>query len=242
MSTVYARNQVEGKSCINSNHHWHFGFAFGRGNLKVCVQLSGCVPKQNVGLTLCPHQSDRNHVARSGHTWPGTACTIAHIHGYNTASLYSDHFCHTPSALSSPVLPFPAPFAHFSPVVPFSALFFPFQPCFCLWTGEKLIEHLKKWLDTTKLLETPHSWEPGQESDIAAAILELFHLLPQQASKFLETQGVSNNYSTALTAVHELCSSVDSVCMFKKLHGLRGYIQTSLHRGPGTADATLQFP
>ncbi|KAL0051806.1 hypothetical protein WJX82_002492 [Trebouxia sp. C0006] len=55
--------------------------------------------------------------------------------------------------------------------------------------GEKLIEHLKKWLDTTKLLETPHSWEPGQESDIAAAILELFHLLPQQASKFLETQG-----------------------------------------------------
>lgn len=57
--------------------------------------------------------------------------------------------------------------------------------------GEKLIEHLKKWLDTTKLLETPHSWEPGQESDIAAAILELFHLLPQQASKFLETQGVS---------------------------------------------------
>lgn len=56
--------------------------------------------------------------------------------------------------------------------------------------GEKLIEHLKKWLDTTKLLETPHSWEPGQESDIAAAILELFHLLPQQAHKFLETQGV----------------------------------------------------
>lgn len=61
----------------------------------------------------------------------------------------------------------------------------------CCNVGEKLIEHLKKWLDTTKLLETPHSWEPGQESDIAAAILELFHLLPQQASKFLETQGVS---------------------------------------------------
>ena len=63
----------------------------------------------------------------------------------------------------------------------------------CNCAGEKLIEHLKKWLDTTKLLETPHSWEPGQESDIAAAILELFHLLPQQASKFLETQGVSSS-------------------------------------------------
>ena len=23
--------------------------------------------------------------------------------------------------------------------------------------GEKLIDHLKKWVDTTKLLETPHS-------------------------------------------------------------------------------------
>ena len=61
-------------------------------------------------------------------------------------------------------------------------------PC----AGEKLIEHLKKWLDTTKLLETPHSWEPGQESEIAAAILELFHLLPAQAAKFLETQGVGD--------------------------------------------------
>lgn len=71
----------------------------------------------------------------------------------------------------------------------------------CIPSGEKLIEHLKKWLDTTKLLETPHSWEPGQESDIAAAILELFHLLPQQASKFLETQGVSESYHACLTFV-----------------------------------------
>ena len=63
--------------------------------------------------------------------------------------------------------------------------------CCAPYAGEKLIEHLKKWLDTTKLLETPHSWEPGQESEIAAAILELFHLLPAQAAKFLETQGVS---------------------------------------------------
>ncbi len=100
----------------------------------------------------------------------------------------------------------------------------PFPALFCLVTGEKLIEHLKKWLDTTKLLETPHSWEPGQESDIAAAILELFHLLPQQASKFLETQGVSNNYLTALTAVHELFSNVNLYYMLKELHGLPGYI------------------
>ena len=48
----------------------------------------------------------------------------------------------------------------------------PQQEAHCTVAGEKLIDHLKKWLDTTKLLETPHSWEPGQESDIAAAILE----------------------------------------------------------------------
>ena len=102
----------------------------------------------------------------------------------------------------------------------FSSTVLPFPILFCLWTGEKLIEHLKKWLDTTKLLETPHSWEPGQESDIAAAILELFHLLPQQASKFLETQGVSGNYPTALTAVHQLFSSVNTLYMLKEPHGM----------------------
>ena len=33
-----------------------------------------------------------------------------------------------------------------------------------------------------------HSWDPGQECQIAAAILDLFHLLPPPAVKFLETQ------------------------------------------------------
>ncbi len=75
--------------------------------------------------------------------------------------------------------------------------------CRSFGTGEKLIEHLKKWLDTTKLQETPHSWEPGQESDIAAAILELFHLLPQQASKFLETQGVCSLPSQVTASPHK---------------------------------------
>lgn len=32
-----------------------------------------------------------------------------------------------------------------------------------------------------------HSWEAGQECHIAAAILDLFHLLPPPAVKFLET-------------------------------------------------------
>ena len=33
-----------------------------------------------------------------------------------------------------------------------------------------------------------HSWDPGQECQIAAAILDLFYLLPPPAVKFLETQ------------------------------------------------------
>jgi hypothetical protein len=59
------------------------------------------------------------------------------------------------------------------------------------WAGEKLIDHLKKWLEPEKLLTVPHSWEAGQECHIAAAILDLFHLLPPPAVKFLES-GVSN--------------------------------------------------
>lgn len=57
--------------------------------------------------------------------------------------------------------------------------------------GEKLIDHLKKWLEPEKLLAVTHSWEAGQECHIAAAILDLFHLLPPPAVKFLET-GVSH--------------------------------------------------
>ena len=53
--------------------------------------------------------------------------------------------------------------------------------------GEKLIDHLKKWLEPDKVVNVPHSWEVGEEAAVAAATLNLFHLLPTQASKFLET-------------------------------------------------------
>uniref|UniRef100_A0A2P2JR38 Uncharacterized protein MANES_01G145600 n=1 Tax=Rhizophora mucronata TaxID=61149 RepID=A0A2P2JR38_RHIMU len=52
--------------------------------------------------------------------------------------------------------------------------------------GGKLLEHLKKWLDPEKLSHSLKSWKPGEEPKIAAAIIELFHLLPQAASKFLD--------------------------------------------------------
>ena len=145
-----------------------------RATLRMCASMNSPPDSMSMSVKL--------RVAQPCHMWLGTACTVKTHHGYRSESLYSSHIHHLLSAFSSTVLPF--------------------ATLFCLWTGEKLIEHLKKWLDTTKLLETPHSWEPGQESDIAAAILELFHLLPQQASKFLETQGVSNSHSTALTAAH----------------------------------------
>ena len=50
--------------------------------------------------------------------------------------------------------------------------------------GEKLLEHLKKWTESD--FSQKKIWRPGEELKIAAAIIELFHLLPAAASKFLE--------------------------------------------------------
>ena len=55
--------------------------------------------------------------------------------------------------------------------------------------GEKLIEHLKAWLEPEKLAAQECAWSPGQAPEIAAAILELFHLLPPQAAGFLHSKG-----------------------------------------------------
>ncbi|XP_010526797.1 PREDICTED: transformation/transcription domain-associated protein-like [Tarenaya hassleriana] len=52
--------------------------------------------------------------------------------------------------------------------------------------GGKLLEHLKKWLEPEKLAQSQKSWKAGEEPKIAAAIIELFHLLPNAASKFLD--------------------------------------------------------
>ncbi|KAK3127876.1 hypothetical protein QOZ80_7AG0579590 [Eleusine coracana subsp. coracana] len=52
--------------------------------------------------------------------------------------------------------------------------------------GAKLLDHLKKWLEPEKLAQTQRSWKAGDEPKIAAAMIELFHLLPPAASKFLD--------------------------------------------------------
>ncbi|KAL8472429.1 hypothetical protein ACS0TY_029584 [Phlomoides rotata] len=52
--------------------------------------------------------------------------------------------------------------------------------------GGKLLEHLKKWLEPEKLALSQKSWKAGEEPKIAAAIIELFHLLPSAAGKFLD--------------------------------------------------------
>uniref|UniRef100_A0A5B6YTI9 Putative transcription-associated protein 1 n=1 Tax=Davidia involucrata TaxID=16924 RepID=A0A5B6YTI9_DAVIN len=52
--------------------------------------------------------------------------------------------------------------------------------------GGKLLEHLKKWLEPEKLAQCQKSWKPGEEPKIAAAIIELFHLLPHAAGTFLD--------------------------------------------------------
>ncbi|KAJ3683868.1 hypothetical protein LUZ60_014095 [Juncus effusus] len=52
--------------------------------------------------------------------------------------------------------------------------------------GVKLLDHLKKWLDLDKLVASQKAWKPGEEPKIAAAMIELFHLLPPAAGKFLD--------------------------------------------------------
>ncbi|KAJ8545743.1 hypothetical protein K7X08_018326 [Anisodus acutangulus] len=52
--------------------------------------------------------------------------------------------------------------------------------------GGKLLEHLRKWLEPEKLAQCQKAWKAGEEPKIAAAIIELFHLLPSAAGKFLD--------------------------------------------------------
>jgi len=51
--------------------------------------------------------------------------------------------------------------------------------------GEKLIDHLQKWGDVEKII-SHNIWRRGEEPFVAAAIIELFELLPDDASQFVE--------------------------------------------------------
>ncbi|XP_042425801.1 transformation/transcription domain-associated protein-like [Zingiber officinale] len=57
---------------------------------------------------------------------------------------------------------------------------------FNIQLGVKLLDHLRKWLEPEKLAQTQKSWKAGDEPKVAAAMIELFHLLPQAAVKFLD--------------------------------------------------------
>ena len=57
--------------------------------------------------------------------------------------------------------------------------------CFNVTLGEKLLEHLNKWTDPAKIAATK-LWKDGEDIKIAACIVEIFHLLPAAASKFLD--------------------------------------------------------
>lgn len=50
--------------------------------------------------------------------------------------------------------------------------------------GEKLLDHLQKWTEPSKIVSL-HLWDVGEEPNVASAIIDLFALLPQ-ASQFVE--------------------------------------------------------
>lgn len=57
--------------------------------------------------------------------------------------------------------------------------------CFNVTLGEKLLEHLKQWRDPDRIIKAG-IWKRGEEPAVAAAIVDLFHLLPPSES-FLES-------------------------------------------------------
>lgn len=60
-----------------------------------------------------------------------------------------------------------------------------FSDWFNVSLGDKLLEHLQWWIKPEELAQLK-KWTPGTEARVGAAILDLFHLLPSVASKFLE--------------------------------------------------------
>ncbi|CAH0477213.1 unnamed protein product [Peronospora belbahrii] len=56
--------------------------------------------------------------------------------------------------------------------------------CFNVTLGEKLLEHLKQWRDPDRIIKAG-IWKRGEEPAVAAAIMDLFHLLPSNDA-FLE--------------------------------------------------------
>lgn len=57
--------------------------------------------------------------------------------------------------------------------------------CFNVTLGEKLLEHLKQWRDPDRIIKAS-IWKRGEEPAVAAAIIDLFNLLPPNDS-FLES-------------------------------------------------------
>lgn len=57
--------------------------------------------------------------------------------------------------------------------------------CFNVTLGEKLLEHLKQWRDPERIVKAG-IWKRGEEPAVAAAIIDLFHLLPHNDS-FVES-------------------------------------------------------
>ena len=57
--------------------------------------------------------------------------------------------------------------------------------------GQKLTEHLQKWMEADKYVmgQNPQNvaWEAGSEWEVAASMLDIFHKLPEAAKSFLET-------------------------------------------------------
>ena len=80
--------------------------------------------------------------------------------------------------------------------------------------GEKLLEHLDRWMYLERLQAENTAWKPGEDAKVAAAIIELFHLLPDVAKVFLpRLVPLVDGLERALPAVDlpsEVCSILEA--------------------------------
>lgn len=67
---------------------------------------------------------------------------------------------------------------------------------------------------TTSVCVLQVAWAPGQEWEVAAGMLDIFHKLPPQAKKFLETQGEPILCCCAVCLLPVMCATSSASCLF----------------------------
>ena len=108
--------------------------------------------------------------------------------------------------------------------------------------GEKLTEHLQKWMDVEKFIfpppPQPVAWEAGTEWEVAARMLDIFHKLPPAAKDFLETRAAKPAEGDKPAQESRPGIVVLTIGLEENLHRLPGAVVSSKMWSPYRAPLT----